>query len=78
MREPGEALVGVPVGQIVGEHLEQEHRVIGGEAIGRRVSDAPRALELRDQRLDARAPVVGPGDVISVVGPVGEEYLDLP
>ncbi|MFT3771447.1 MAG: hypothetical protein QM820_39030 [Minicystis sp.] len=62
----------------MGEHLKQEVGVVGGEAVRRAVGDAPRALELGDQRLDAGALVVVPGDVVGVIGAVGEEHLDRP
>lgn len=68
----------VMVQQVLGEQLEQNHRVIGVKAMAYGVTNGPSILELGEERFDPRTCVIVSGDVVCVVDAVGEEHLNGP
>ncbi len=68
----------IAVEKIVGQHLEEQHDVVRSEADARRIPDAPRALQLCDQRLHSGASIVVPRDVVRIVDPIRHEDLHGP
>src|SRR5690606_3400992 len=63
--------------QVVGEELDQERGLVGGETRGGDLADAEAVFQLGDQWLNAGAVVVDAGEIVDVaVVVVGDEELD--